>query len=173
MPITSRARLLPLLLVAALGCTESTDPRRFADCGLLGTVNISVTGAATTTVDGCAAYFLVPASTTVSATFSTSLTENGINDPGADIGFQRQGGRPAVGSYTVGTGAGQMTGAFVQEGGATYAFTSGTITISTSTAGTVGGTVSVVATGGPTGTATVNLSGSFSARCIETADTDC
>jgi hypothetical protein len=171
--IKTVARGLPLMIFGLLGCSESTDPRRLAECGLFGTADVSVSGAHTSSVEGCAAFFVVAQSGSTPAQFTLTMSEGGLDDEGDAISLGRQGGRPANGAYSIGENAGNFNGVLTTEEGQVYAFTSGTVNITTSGSGGVAGSLNLTATGGTTGTATVTVSGTFSARCINTDQTDC
>ena len=173
MGITNRVRIVPVLLALGFaGCGE--DATSVVKCGLLGSADVSVTGAVTASVNSCASYAV---STGASPATGIMLFAGSVSEPTHTITLARNGPRPAQGNYTVGAGGGQISGFFKLEGGTTdrnFALTGGTINISASSSGTLSGSfISVTAAEVSTPANTITLSGTFSAKCIDTADSDC
>ena len=169
-------RILPLLLAAAFaGCGEDGVTGVNTNCGIAGSANISVTGAVTASVNGCATYVVAGGADPATA---VALTGGSFSAPTHSIGFGRDGARPTNGSYTIGAGATQFAGSFTLDGGSgadrSFVLTGGTINITTSNSGTLAGTFSAVtASEISTPGNTVTMSGSFTAKCIDTAGADC
>jgi len=173
--ITNRIRFVPMLLAVALaGCgDDATSPS--LKCGILGSSDVNINGSVTASVDACASYTV---STGGSPTTVVALVAGSLATPTHRIALTRQGARPVVGSYAIGAAAGNFAGTFILDGGSgadrTFAITGGSISISASSSGTLVGTFTSV-TGAEVSTPanTITLSGTFSAKCIDTADTDC
>lgn len=175
MGISNRVRFAPVLLAIALaGCGDDATSVS-VKCGLLGKANVSIAGNVTSSVNSCAGYTV---STGGSPATAITLFAGSVSEPTHTITLARNGARPAQGDYTVGAGSGNISGIFKLEGGTaadrTFALTGGTINISASSSGTLNGSFqSVTAAEVSTPANTITLSGTFSAKCIDTADTDC
>ena len=175
MGISNRVRITPVLLALALaGCGDDATSVS-VKCGLLGKANVSVSGNVTVGVNSCAGYTV---STGGSPATAISLFAGSVSEPTHTITLARTGGRPAQGDYTVGVGAGNFSGTFILEGGSaadrTFGLTGGTINISASSTGTLSGSFnSVTAAELSTPANTITLTGTFTAKCIDTSDTDC
>lgn len=174
MALSKRVRLMPALFALALsGCGDDATSIS-AKCGLLGSANVSVAGSVTAGVNSCAGYSV----SSTSPTTVVSLFGGSVSEPTHSIALTRAGARPAQGNYTIGAAAGNFAGTFVLDGGSgadrTFALTGGTINISASSSGTLSGSFSSV-TGAEVSTPanTITLSGTFSAKCIDTSDSDC
>ena len=181
MRLSSKARLLPVVaLLVLLGCgdTEISAPGQSGGggCGVLGTSNIAVNGAAAATLNACAIFAVIPATTSAPASFGLNLTAGSSSAPTHLLSITRNGTRPPNGTYTVGVAAGNIQGALNMEDGTDRVFvlTGGSITITQSTASTLVGTVNLTGTEstGPTPT-TATMTGNFSARCLDTSSSDC
>ena len=175
MGISNRVRITPVLLALALvGCGDDATSVS-VKCGLLGKANVSIAGAVTAAVNSCAGYTVTTGGSPVTA---VSLFAGSVSEPTHTITLGRNGARPAQGDYTVGAAAGNFSGTFKLEGGTAadrnFVLTGGTINISASSTGTLNGSfTSVTAAEVGTPANTITLSGTFSAKCIDTADTDC
>jgi len=134
-----------LLAFAISGCGEDRNGPSSVnrDCGVQGTSNGTVTGAVTASVTGCA-YYAVSGTTTMST--AVYLLAGAATAPTHSLTMVREGARPPVGSYTIGTGTTQFTGQFTFNGGNSgnrvFVLTSGTINVTTSTATTLSATLS-------------------------------
>ena len=173
--MSHRIRVVPVVLALAfVGCKDALEPK--LKCGIAGSSNVSVTGAVTVSVDGCATYGV---STGTGASTVVTLAGGSLTAPTHSIVFTRSGARPANGSYTVGVPSPtNISGTFTSQSGSlsrTFGLTGGTVNITNSANGTLSGTlVSVTATEGSGASApTVTLSGNFSAKCVDTETTDC
>ena len=176
MRTTNGVRILPVLLAAALaGCGGgTTEPGGVSvDCGPTGTVSANITGAVTASLNGCSAFFVstaTPPGTTI------SLVNGTFAAPTHSMALARQGTRPGTGTYTIGTGAANWNGAFrfkSSPNDRVFDLTSGSVTITASSSSTLSGTLSVVGTQAIAGAPTVNISGSFSAKCSPGGVTVC
>jgi hypothetical protein len=173
--IMKRVGIVPVLLALVLaGCgADKTGPGGLSlDCGLAGHSSGTVTGAVTANVNGCSTYGISSGNTAL------VLTSGSASATTHTLTLGRQGARPANGTYSIGPGATQFTGAFQFKGGSnpdrTFVLTSGTVTITASSAGTLTGTLSSVVATEPTTTApTVNISGSFTAKCVASGSVTC
>jgi hypothetical protein len=173
--IKNGIRIVPVLLAVALaGCgDDSSGPGGVnTTCGLAGSASGTVSGAVTANLNGCAVYGISSGSTVI------GVSAGSISASTHSLSLGRQGGRPAANTYTIGSGATQFTGVFLFEGGSnpdrTFVLTSGTVTITGSSAGTLTGTLtSVVATEATVAAPTVNISGSFTAKCTQSGSVTC
>lgn len=163
-----------LLALALAGCGEDkTGPGGVSlNCGLLGTSSGTVTGTVTANLNGCA-YYGVTSGTTV-----VGLSAGSAASPTHSLALSKSGGRPVTGTYSIGTGAANFSGVFTFDGGSSadrsFILTSGTVTITGSSAGTLTGTLSsVVATEATVAAPTVNISGSFTAKCTSSGSVTC
>jgi hypothetical protein len=172
-----RIFLLPVALLAlTAGCEDRNGPAGLSsDCGPLGPSSGTITGAVSADVNGCSIFTV---STSGTATTTISLNHGSGLPVSHAVALVRQGSRPAPGTYSVGTAAGNFTGTFTFNGGSgsdrTFALTAGTVTITGSSESTLAGSLSGVTaaeTSTPANTVTINAS--FSARCIVTSSTGC
>lgn len=178
MRIKSGFPILPVLLVAALGgCGGgggTTEPGGTSlDCAPTGTVSANVTGAVTASLNGCSIFVV---STATPGGTSISLVNGTFVAPTHSMTLGRQGPRPATGTYTIGIGAANWNGAFLFKNSPNdreFDLTSGTVTITASSNSTLSGTFSAVGTQAIAGSPTVNISGSFSAKCSANTTTVC
>ena len=175
----SLRRIVPIaLLMLAIGGCESRNGLTAinTDCGLLGSSTGSITGAVSADLNGCSLF-------TVATGAGPTMTTIGLSH-GSGIGathalsLGREGTRPATGTYTIGTAAGNFTGAFTFDGGSgpnrLFALTAGTVTITASSETTLSGTLSgVTAMETSTPANTITLNATFSARCTVTSTTGC
>lgn len=137
----------------------------------------SASGAASGSLAGCALYAVT--SSSGSAVLALALSSGSPTNPSLIVNLSRNGGRPATGTYSIGTSAGQFAGTvFLGFQNQTFSLNSGTITIDVSsdnpamTAGTLGGTISV--TGSATGGGgTISVSGNFTAVCSDGGSVTC
>ena len=170
------ARLSLLGLLAVTACSGRDDPFGLTGgCGVLGTSSVNVSGAVTTTVNGCAVFAITPAEGETPAAFGLSLTAGSAAVPSHIVTVTRAGPRPIAGTYNVGTEAGNIAGTFTFEASTQRAFvlTSGSITITQSTPSALVGSVSLTGTESTASSPTVTITGTFQARCIDSAGTDC
>lgn len=176
MGIKNGIRMVPVLFAVALaGCgSDSSGPGIGGACGLAGSSSGTVGGAVTANLNGCAVYIVSTSSnvTTIGLTGGTAATPTHV------LAMSRNGGRPVAGSYTIGAGATQYSGIFSYDGGTSadrsFLLTSGTVTITGSSSGTLTGTLtSVVATEATVAAATISIAGSFTAKCTTTGSSTC
>ncbi|HEX8851798.1 MAG TPA: hypothetical protein VF761_19880 [Gemmatimonadaceae bacterium] len=153
--MTRTARVLVLAtLVAAAACggDGGTDPRPRTG------FTAHVSGATSATLTGEAGYLVTPNMVTIALHSGSGASY---------IQFARQGGLPGAGTYQLRADTPANSGDFVAfyAGGATenYVATSGTLTITSSSADRVKGTFNFTATGGASGTSTVAIDGDFDA----------
>lgn len=174
---TAIGRLSLLGALAVAGCSGRDDPLGLGGrCGVLGTSSVNVTGAVAPAVDGCAIFSITPAEGETPAVFGLSLTAGSATTASHTVAIVRTGPRPVAGTYNVGSGAGDIRGGFTFEASTQRAFelTSGSLTITQSSASALVGSVSLIGTESTAGGATVNITGTFSARCIDPGPaTDC
>lgn len=144
--------LTSLVLLTACG-GEPTSPKTQP-----GSFTATVSGAASKSLSGQAGFLVT------TNLFSISLN-NGAGT--GSIQFSRLAGVPAAGTYQLDANAQQNSGAFVAiySGGAqeNYVSTTGTLTITSSSADRIKGTFSFTGTGGTSGSATVTVTGGFDA----------
>lgn len=173
MGIINRVRVVPVFLALALaGCGDDKIGPVSLSCGLLGTSSGTVSGTVTANLNGCS-YYGVSSGTTV-----VGLTSGSAASPTHSLALTRQGGRPVNGTYTIGLAAANFQGAFTFDGGTsadrTFVLTSGTVTVSSSSSGTLNGTLtSVVATETTVAAPTINISGSFTSKCTPSGSVTC
>ena len=178
MRASTAVRLLPVLAgLSLMGCGDSLSgigQTGGGGCGVLGTSNITVSGGANATLNACATFAVIPASGTTPARFTLNLTAGSSSAPTHLLTITREGTRPTPATYNVGTTTGSISGALNLDestGDRTFLLTGGSITITTSGTAGVVGTVNLTATDAtPT---SVTITGSFSARCIDTPSSDC
>lgn len=175
----SLRRIFPIaLLTVAIGACENRNGLTAinSDCGLLGTSSGSITGAVSADLNGCALF-------SVATGAGPTITTVGLSH-GSGIGathalsLGREGTRPAPGTYSIGTTTGNFNGAFTFDGGSSsdrlFTLTSGTVTITASSATTLSGTLSgVTAMEASTPANTITINASFSARCTVTTASGC
>ena len=167
--VIGRLSLLGVLAVTGCGGRENPLGLGGAGCGVLGTSSANVSGAVTAAVDGCAVFGITPATVDDPAVFGLSLTAGSATAPSHIVAITRIGVRPVAGTYSVGTAAGNIAGTFTFEGATQRAFvlTSGSITITQSSLSALVGSVNLTGTEATSAAATVLISGTFSARCID------
>ena len=168
---------LALVAIALAGCEDRNGPPSInSDCGLLGPSSGNVSGAVTADLNGCSIFTVAtgagPTITTIGLSHGSGVTATHA------LSLGRQGTRPGPGTYTIGTAAGNFTGAFTFDGPGSgdrsFALTGGTVTITASSSTTLTGSLSGVTameTATPANTITINAS--FSARCTVTSSTGC
>ena len=164
---------LATLAITLGGCRDTSAPT--PKCGFAGKSDVSVTGDVTASVNACAMYGVSSGS---GASTVITLSAGTLTDPTDRIVLIRAGGRPLAGSYTVGApSTADFGGMFILEGGSsdrTFDLTSGSIEITGSVDGSLVGTISAAGTeGSGTSAQTVAMSGSFTAKCVDTANTGC
>ena len=177
-----RIGIVPVLLAVALsGCEERADGLTGTSgggCAVLGTSSGSVAGAVSTTLNGCSLF------TVATTSGGPTITTIGISTGTAaalthSVSLGRTSARPGLGSYNIGTGTSDFSGAFtfIVEGAAAdrlFTLTGGTVTITTSTASTLAGSLTAVTASEasiPANTITINAN--FSAKCTATSTTTC
>lgn len=171
----NRLRILPALLALTLaGCGDDNSIGGVsANCGLAGTSTGSVSGVVTANLGGCAVYAVATSADATGITISAGTAAS----PTHVVGLARDGGRPAVGSYTIGAGATQFAGTFKFEAGSAdrnFVLTGGTVNITASSTGTLSGNLaSVTASEISTPANTITITGNFSAKCVATSGSTC
>lgn len=174
--------IIPVLLAVAIsGCEERanglTGTSGGGGCAVLGTSSGSVSGAVSTTLNGCSLF-------TVTSGAGGTQTTIGISTGSAaalthSVSLARNSARPGVASYSIGTGAGQFSGAFtfIVEGDTPdrlFTLTGGTVNITTSTASTLAGSLTAVTASEASAPAnTITINANFSAKCTATSTTTC
>ena len=161
MRISSRVRILPACFVLALAACGDDGNSPVSKCAS----DVQISGSVTASMTACPSY-RVTASTNPITTISMSV---GTPVATHSILLGRDATRPAAGIYPIGTSAGNFYGQFSLNDGSPrgFAFTGGTVTISTSSAGTVSGTFNAVTAAEITAPGnTIALSGTFTAKCI-------
>lgn len=168
---------LALLAIAVGGCEDRNGPPGLSsDCGLLGPSTGTVSGAVTADLNGCAIFSVAtaggPTITTIGLSHGAGVTATHA------LSLGREGTRPATGTYSVGTAAGNFNGAFTFDGPGngdrSFTLTAGTVNITGSSATTLAGTLSgVTATETTTPANTITINANFSARCTVTSSTGC
>ena len=172
-----RILVVPVVLLAIGGCEERNGPTVInKDCGLLGPSSGTVTGVVTADLNGCSVFTVATGAGGTSTTIGLSHG-SGISATHA-LSLGRLSGRPAVGTYSIGTGTGDFNGAFTFDGGSSadrlFMLTAGTVTISASSATTLSGSLTgVTASESSTPANTITISGTFTARCTATSTTGC
>ena len=159
-------RMLGLALVASMavaGCGgDEDDP--FGP-GNMGNFDGNITGDVTASLDGNAAFSVY--NDGGGDVFELILTSGSATDPSHVLTFVRDGSRPGNATYNIGTAAGNFGGAiYIDSGADTYVFNGGTITITSSGAGGVNGSINVTATDG---TNDITITGTFQSECLEDA----
>ena len=159
-----------LLLTGAAGCGGDDNPAGLqgASCGLLGSFSGNATGTGASALSGCSYYTVSDEGEGDGPFFGMVLTNGtGLDATPHIINFGREGGRPGPGTYSVGTDAGQILGGvFLDDGDRNFVLTSGTVTITTSSADNLVGSLNV--TGTEFGSnATITVTGNFSAKCAQ------
>jgi hypothetical protein len=162
------AALTLAMLTAAAGCGGDDgsiiDPD--VSCGVVGTFEGTASGTGAASLDGCSQYVVADDG---SGPFFGMVLTNGsdIDDITHTISIDREGARPAPGTYNVGDETGEVFGGvFLDQGDRNFFFTSGTVTITTSAADNVTGSLNVTATEFG-GTATMTITGNFAAKCVQ------
>ena len=162
-------RMLGLALigtVAVAGCGSDDGDRGFGP-GNQGSMSATVTGDVTATLSGIAAFSVYDDGGT--DVFELLLMSGSLVDATHVIAFSREGSRPANGTYPIGDAAGNMYGTFyIDATGATFIFTGGSVTITSSGAGGVSGTFTVQ--GVDVDLNTVSITGTFSSECLSDAE---
>jgi hypothetical protein len=174
--------IFPVLLAVAVGgCEERANGLTGTSgggCATLGTSSGSVAGAVSTTLNGCSLF------TVATTTGGPTITTIGISTGSAaalthSVSLGRTSARPGQGSYVIGTGANDFSGAFtfIVEGDAPdrlFTLTGGTVNITTSTASTLAGSLTAVTASEASAPAnTITINANFSARCTVTAGNSC
>jgi hypothetical protein len=155
MRITTRRAfaLTTLVLLTACGGGDGPTPPKPQS----GSFTATVTGAASKTLSGQAGFLVT------TNLFSIALN----NNAGGSIQFSRLAGVPAEGTYQLDANAPQNSGAFVAiySGGGqeNYVSTTGSLTVTSSSADRIRGTFSFTGAGGTSGSASVTVTGSFDA----------
>jgi hypothetical protein len=164
-----------LLLAGAVGCGGDDGPStglQGASCGTLGSFTGNATGTGASALSGCSFYTVSDEGEGDGPFFGMVLTNGSELDATPHvINFGREGGRPGPGTYNVGTDAGQILGGvFLDDGDRNFILTSGTVTITTSSADNLVGSLNV--TGTEFGSsATITVTGNFSAKCAQASST--
>jgi hypothetical protein len=171
-------RILPLILGLALaacgddkktttGTDDDDDDNGSLDCSRFGSANINSSGAVAGTIRTCVQYAVAEDDSTGTTSFVIVGASAASEDAAYTLIVAREGARPTTGTFQVGEGTGKFTGFFSKNTEPTrlFFFTSGTVTISTSTTGTVSGSLNVVATEFMDD-ATVTISGTFTSKCV-------
>ena len=154
MRVTARCAVALTSLVMLTACGgEPTPPKPQP-----GSFSATVSGAASKTLSGQAGFLVT--------TNLFSIALNSSTAPGS-IQFSRLASVPAAGTYQLDANAQQNSGAFVAiySGGGqeNYVSTTGSLTITSSSADRIKGTFSFTGTGGTSGSANVTVSGDFDA----------
>ena len=161
-------RMLGLALVATMavaGCGGDDDDNPFGP-GNMGTFTGTIAGDVSASLSGNAFFSVIDDPS--GDYFDLTLTSGPALDPTHILGLIRLGGRPGNGTYQIGDLAANFSGGLIDGAGMPWDITSGSITITSSGVGGVGGTISLTATDG---TNDITITGSFSAECLEdTAD---
>lgn len=172
-------RMMSLALgLALVGCGDK-DPTEIVtgNCGLFGSANVSVSGDLTASVNKCAYYAVYDGSGDIPAGFGLVLTSATPGNDGHVINFGRASVRPPVGTYNVGGSTeADWNGTLFVNGATdrTFVLTGGTVTITTSNSGNLAGSVNMTGTEATgSGTNEVTITGSFSAKCVDTTENDC
>lgn len=146
--------LTSFLLLAACGGGDGPTSPKPGQGGFTATVS----GAASKSLSGQAGFLV-----------TTNLFTIALNNTAGtgSIQFSRLAGVPAVGTYQLDANAEPSSGAFVAiySGGGqeNYIASTGSLTITSSSADRIAGTFSFTGTGGTSGSASVSVSGSFDA----------
>lgn len=156
MRVTSWGALALMSLVLLAGCGDGPTPPKPQPS--VGNFTATVSGAASRSLSGQAGFLVT------TNLFSIALNNGSGN---GSIQFSRLAGVPAAGTYSLDASAAQNSGAFaaIYSGGAqeNYVSTSGSLTITSSSADRVKGSFNFTGTGGASGTASVTITGSFDA----------
>jgi hypothetical protein len=172
-----RIIVVPVMLLTIGACEERNGPVSInKDCGPLGPSSGTVTGVVNADLNGCSVFTVATGAGGTVTTIGLSHG-SGISATHA-LSLGRTSGRPAVGTYSIGTGTGDFNGAFTFDGGSgsdrLFMLTAGTVTISASSATALTGTLSgVTAAESSTPANTISITASFSARCTATSSTSC
>ena len=148
------------------GPTETTG----GNCGNFGAFSGNATGTGAASLTGCSYYAV---SDDGSGPVFGMVITNGtsLNTITHTVNIGRDGNRPTVGTYPVGTEDTQFVGAIFLSSGSggnsrTFVLTGGTVTVTASSANDVRGTLNV--TGMEVSTnSTMSVSGSFTATCSQ------
>ena len=151
-----------LSTVAFTGCGRDGDDRGFGPDNP-GSFTANVTGDVTANLSGIAAFAVFDDGTT--EVFEVALMAGTFANGTDAITFVREGSRRAGnGTYSIGVAAGNMRGTLhVLATSATFTFTSGSVTITSSRENGVSGHFTVG--GEDTSGNTISITGSFSAEC--------
>lgn len=175
-----RIGMIPLVLGLALaGCDDDpTDPDDNGNgnpgCALLGSGNLNVSGAITATLSQCALYGVEPGATVDDPDFTVVAVYKGSVTAASHVfSLTFESLKPAPGTYDVGDLESGTYALLSVDAATDRSFMlTGTVTITTSGANQLNGSVNLTGTEiGASGT--VQITGSFSAKCIDTSENDC
>jgi hypothetical protein len=178
-----RALATAIIVFALAACGGGSDKKGILDpeeeeqqqqsCASvgIGTGSASVSGAVSANISGCS--FFEESSS--GDNFYVAVMHGGVNSPAYVVSIVHDGPRPAPGTYQLSEtwDEGYFGGILsVSAGNRGFIFTSGSITISSSSGNSMSGTFSGTAQEYGTSN-TVTVSGSFNAKCIPEAETIC
>ncbi|MEX2153663.1 MAG: hypothetical protein WD825_10015 [Gemmatimonadaceae bacterium] len=159
---------MPLVFVLILACGGKDGPSAPAavscDSEDLGSFTGNSTGMSAGALSGCAAFAVGEFDN--GTWFSVAFTNGAMETGRPLIGINRPGGRPGPGTYSAGAGDGQFGGSILVDSGSRFFIvSSGTLTITASSASSISGSVNLTAA--ETGTSnTMTISGNFTAVCL-------
>lgn len=173
--VTSRLAIgIALVTLAACGGKDDPlsakpkeeQPGQGCPSAELGNFSGNASGAASGKLAGCAYYLVETDNEDGSSAFGLVLMNGAPLSGTPVINIAVEGGRPAVGTYSIGLDTAGFFGGVFVEGSRNFLASSGSITIKSSSASGVSGSVSLSASEVGSN-AQISISGDFSAKCLK------
>ena len=162
--------VIALVAAAAATCSDPASPRPPCANPQGGSFTGNASGAESGALAGCSSYAIT--STGGNPGMGLVLSAGSPTSPSPVVNLGRAGNRPAVGSYSIGTGAGDFIGSVFVNPGGTFTLTTGNVTVDVSTAGTLGGSLNVSGVQSGTNNA-ITITGAFTAVCSAGGSVTC